>query len=551
LRRGSQLAHYASLVLAFGALLYIGRRQWFFYDEWEFLATRGLGGQSLRLFAPHNEHWSTIPILVFRGLYAVVGLRSYLPYLAVLLLLHVTIAYVVWRLMLRAGAGGWVATALAAIFLFLGGGYENIIWAFQIGFLISTLCGLVMLILADHGDRRFGRRDAAVWAVGVAGLMSSGVGVTMVGIAGVTALLRRGWRAALATVSVPALVYFGWLALEGHRGLSGTHLSASLLVDIPAYVWNGLTGAADLPSRLSILGAAAVVAVLAWCLLHHRAAAHQAPAFAGAIGAVLFFVVTGLGRVQLGASQASSPRYVYVATALLLPIVAVMLSAVARRGLITQLGVGVLILLVLAHNAAQLTRQARDWASTKQQEEQQILAGSQLLASGARVIGEHPDPMWAPDLTTTDLATMVRERALPTASDLTATNRLDAMLALYTELSAQPLYPLASLEITAGNGTLMRVSPSCFQTTLTGGAHAVLLQFTTLGSVEVISPVPAGGGISLATMSGARSSDSQPVPLAAKMPVFIDVARAPVQLTLTALPDAVEICGAPLPPAAP
>ena len=51
--------------------------------------------------------------------------------------------------MLRCGADGWVATAFAAVFLVLGAGYENLIWAFQIGFVTSTVCGLGLLILAD------------------------------------------------------------------------------------------------------------------------------------------------------------------------------------------------------------------------------------------------------------------------------------------------------------------------------------------------------------------------------------------------------------------
>ena len=55
-------------------------RQWFIADEWAFLADRD-GGDLGDLLRPQNEHWSTIPILVYRGLWHVVGLRSYVPYL--------------------------------------------------------------------------------------------------------------------------------------------------------------------------------------------------------------------------------------------------------------------------------------------------------------------------------------------------------------------------------------------------------------------------------------------------------------------------------------
>ena len=56
--------------------------------------------------------------------------------------------------------------------------YGDIVFAFQIGFDGSLVCGLAHLILADH-DGPFDRRDAAGLAFGVLGLLCSGVAVTM------------------------------------------------------------------------------------------------------------------------------------------------------------------------------------------------------------------------------------------------------------------------------------------------------------------------------------------------------------------------------------
>ena len=39
------------------------------------------------LLRPHNEHWSTLPILVYRVLWQLFGLRTYVPYQLVALLL--------------------------------------------------------------------------------------------------------------------------------------------------------------------------------------------------------------------------------------------------------------------------------------------------------------------------------------------------------------------------------------------------------------------------------------------------------------------------------
>jgi hypothetical protein len=60
----------AGLVASGALLVALARQLWFFGDDWELLLHRGtVAGTDLGLFAPHNEHWSTIPILVFRGVW--------------------------------------------------------------------------------------------------------------------------------------------------------------------------------------------------------------------------------------------------------------------------------------------------------------------------------------------------------------------------------------------------------------------------------------------------------------------------------------------------
>jgi hypothetical protein len=61
--------------VAFVLSLVVGRRQSFFLDDWDFLAHRD-GGDIRDLLRPHNEHWSTLPILVYRGLWRLFGVRT-------------------------------------------------------------------------------------------------------------------------------------------------------------------------------------------------------------------------------------------------------------------------------------------------------------------------------------------------------------------------------------------------------------------------------------------------------------------------------------------
>ncbi|MGH6654940.1 MAG: hypothetical protein ACRDVE_07010, partial [Actinocrinis sp.] len=178
-------------VAAFCGILYAARNLTFYYDEWSFIQTAS-HWRPRDYFVPHNEHWSTVPMLIYKVLLEVGGTRSYLPYLAVLLLMHVCTAFVLF-LIIRRRCGDLLALSAAAILLFLGRGYEDLLWAFQIGFLGSVLFGLLAIWLlgggasgaADGGGRGEGRgvgrlRATAGSASLLLALMSSGIGLFFV-----------------------------------------------------------------------------------------------------------------------------------------------------------------------------------------------------------------------------------------------------------------------------------------------------------------------------------------------------------------------------------
>src|SRR5215204_6892946 len=98
----------------------MGRGLTFFSDEWAFIESRSLGDPGTWL-PPHNEHWSTIPILVYRALVETLGLTSYVPYLAVVIALHglvVGLTFVV----LRRRSGPIVAVGVSMLLLTFGSG---------------------------------------------------------------------------------------------------------------------------------------------------------------------------------------------------------------------------------------------------------------------------------------------------------------------------------------------------------------------------------------------------------------------------------------------
>src|SRR4029079_15106616 len=119
-------AHWLTLFVAFLILVWVNRHQWFNVDEWGFLVDRGVfpKGDDVSIFFPHNEHWSTIPVLGYRLLFSVFGVQTYLPYLVVLFLFHLLIVHLLWRLLLRIGVEVWLATLTAGLFAVLGVGAE-------------------------------------------------------------------------------------------------------------------------------------------------------------------------------------------------------------------------------------------------------------------------------------------------------------------------------------------------------------------------------------------------------------------------------------------
>ena len=69
---------------SFVVILWLGLGMTFFADEWSFIEARSLGDPAT-WWRPHNEHWWTLPILLYRLMVETIGIGSYVPYLAVAL----------------------------------------------------------------------------------------------------------------------------------------------------------------------------------------------------------------------------------------------------------------------------------------------------------------------------------------------------------------------------------------------------------------------------------------------------------------------------------
>lgn len=404
--------HAAVLALAGLLLLYANRDQWFFGDEWDFIAERGLRDATYGLFFPHNEHWTTLPILVYRGLLNVVGLHHYWPYVAVLVALHLTVTSVLWRQLLLLRVHPALATAGTAVFAVLGAGSENLLWAFQIGFVGSVALGWleVSAMNRDHLDLR---RHLLGWALALAGLMCSGVGVTFVVVATLLVLARHGVRAAATHAVVPGTLFLLWYAAVGHGATTPTERPGlGLFVH---YVAVGVTNALGAGLGGSLVGAPVLLVLVGslWAL-RRELRGPAAVVAAGFVGALLQFSIAGVGRATFGLEQAKTGRYVYIGVALMLPLVLLTVDRVARRGPAwAPAAAAIFLVLPATLNARLLLHNAGVEAALEQRLKDVILAAPALIDTDEALVRTTPEPFYSPNLTVAGVQSLRARGWLP------------------------------------------------------------------------------------------------------------------------------------------
>jgi hypothetical protein len=334
-RRAAYWTFVVFVAAALPVLMWIGSYRWFFGDEWAFLTNRSVSADGL--FRPHNyQHWVTLPVLAYRGLYSVFALREYWPYQLVLVVSHLGLAVLLRVVMRRVGVRPWLATAAAASFVLLGPAEDNILWAFQIAFVWALLAGLGQMILADH-DGPIDRRDWIGLGIGLLGLMTSGQAPSVVVAVGVVCLLRRRWAAAAFHTVPLGLVYLLWMRIED--------VSTVFRVDDRPftlhayYVWmkNAAVGLFDALGHFWPIGVLLAAVFVVGMALGWRAAGTAAflrrnavPA-AMVVACILSMSSAAPSRFFIGDDASTAGRYIGVMVALTLPAIAVGAEELVRR----------------------------------------------------------------------------------------------------------------------------------------------------------------------------------------------------------------------------
>jgi hypothetical protein len=361
-----------------------GARTSFFYDEWSFIAERHDGGLG-SLFTAHNGHPSVLPVAWYRLLFATVGLETYTPYRAAVLVLHLAAGALLFAHARRRCAPP-IALVLAALLLYMGSAWQNTLWAFQVGFLGSVVTGLGALLLLERGERA---TDLLASGLLVASVLSSGVGIPFTAAAATElALQRRRWVRLPLVLAGPGVAYAVWYARYGESQADLDRLGAagSFIATGISAAFGGLLGAAPEWGR-TFAGAAVALALAAAVTGRVRT-----PRLAAAgMGLLAFYGLTAVGR---GANPDAS-RYLYIGGVFVLLGLAELLRGVRVPPLGTMVVVLVAVVAVRA-NLSNLDAGARGLESEAIGGRTELAAVE--LARDQVEFGYRPDPRRMPSL---------------------------------------------------------------------------------------------------------------------------------------------------------
>jgi hypothetical protein len=294
------------LMLVSGVLLlYAGRHLTFFYDEWAWIEQRRGGALSTYL-DPHNGHLSLFPVIVYKLLFKLVGLRHYTPYRAVGVAVDVLCGALLYVLV-RRRLGPWLALVPTTLLLFMGTAFQDLLWPFQLGFLSSVAGGLLALALLERGSARAnaGACAALIWS-----LSSSGVGLAFLVACAVLLLLRRiAWRT-LWIVAVPAALFLVWYVGWG----TSEQITSDSVLAAPQYIADAASatfaGIAGLSLTYGPALAVAGLALIASAWTRHGKGQPTPMLLAATAGALTFWGLSAIARTS--AADPSASRYLYI-----------------------------------------------------------------------------------------------------------------------------------------------------------------------------------------------------------------------------------------------
>jgi hypothetical protein len=260
-----------------------------------------------------------------------------------------------------------------------------------------------------------------------------------------------------------------------------------------------------------------------------------------------FYLMTGFGRAEFGVELAETGRYVYIATALLLPITALAVSPTARSRLWPTLMVMLVCVGLVAHNLDLLDARQHIEASRERAFKGTVLAAAELVRADEPLVNDQVDRRENPNLDVETLRLADRHGWLP-----------DGRPSPFQEMSAAAGLQIA-LEPAGGALTPMVVEGSAnlrFDPVLAGAGQFCVDAVPTASDPYVVFRTDgsewrlqlrsdAGGGFATQLMDGGEVGGVVYFTLEPDVPLeLVSVAEAPAVVVGLPGDEPTTICGA-------
>jgi hypothetical protein len=339
----------------------------FLADEWRFVALRRDPSVE-SLLTPYNNHWQTIPILVYQVALELRGLASYGLLAAAGAAGHALAALALFAALRTVRP--WLAAAAAIALLAFAWSDEVLLWPVNMSFTLPVAFGFAALV-AWTVRRPRAATDAAGALAFLTALMSGGVAIAFGFVATAVILADGTDRRRLLWPGAAWVVYAAWFLAFGRTGDALGNAQAADLTLLPAFVAQGFAALAApaLGQDYRFRDAGLLLIALGLGLAAGRLGPRPHRGWIALAGIAVLYGLIGLARLsKFDTAGSEAPRYLYPAFALLLFGAATIVdrlydsiaSARGRRWL--AVGVGVWLGVALVGDVGKLARSTTAYA---------------------------------------------------------------------------------------------------------------------------------------------------------------------------------------------
>jgi hypothetical protein len=398
-----------SSVFALGTLL--AKDQWFFFDEWSLYLHRQLNLDGL--MTPHNGHWSTIPFLLNLSLFKIFGFSSYTPYVFLVLLTNFLLCIAMFKLLIKNQLGTFAAFLASALLIAPAVGFENLLWAFQLGYMSSMLFGTLAFLVASRRVVLTINDGMLIGFLTLASVASSGIGlVFFLPLFVFMTALKREKNVIGLSIGIPAIAYLAWFLVYGESGTEG---AASPFTEMIKFILHGVINSIKSGLLITNVDRSMFVAVITLLIAGIVMSKNKRGIFFALtylLSGTLFFTLTAVSRASFGVEYAASYRYMHIFFIFFVPLVAVFLDALFSRWKPAAIVAALSMSFVIVSSGALLIQRA-EGQSAQERASQRSLASAHYLQREfpKSIVSTKPLNQFAPQVEFDDLDFMHRNHA--------------------------------------------------------------------------------------------------------------------------------------------